>query len=137
MCIHIFSSAKCKRHLFRIFKTIFFTTVWWWAFPLQWCLTSSSFYSNCILHSILLGRTILFYQKDYCCCCVWCRQMSSQLPFFSFFASTTTHRGRCGVIIKVLRTTERHCYIPHWQNGCLKALRVGKVLNFQMEFISK
>ena len=29
------------------------------------------------------------------------------------------NHSRWGVIIKVLRThRERHCYIPHWQNGC-------------------
>ena len=46
---------------------------------------------------------------------VWCRQMSYNCPFFSFLARP---HSRWGVIIKVLRTTERHCYIPHWQNGC-------------------
>ena len=54
--------------------------------------------SSTQLNSAWLNSTQLFSDQTVC---VWCRQMSSNCPFFSFLARP---HSRWGVIIKVLRT---------------------------------
>ena len=58
-------------------------------------------------------RTSMFFFSDQTVC-VWCRQMSSNCPFFSFLARP---HSRWGVIIKVLRThreTLLHTTLTKW-----------------------
>ena len=95
-----------------------------------WCLTSSSFYSNCNAQSL---HTILFYQKDYS---VRCRQMShlyiaALFEFFLFYWWMADGRSLLKYYVQ-----QRHCYIDHiatkWAiASCLKAS------NSMMMLISK
>lgn len=78
-----------------------------------WCLTSSSFYSNCSL-VVAKPNGSHFLSKDYC----WVSSDVTQLPFLVFWSHLATSRwvhGKGGVIIKALRTTET---LLCRQNGC-------------------